>query len=78
MLCLQFSVALQNVAHIALERAADAVERRKAHALGLAAAQNGKIRLRDADNGAKLLACHAARFQHLVEMYRDRHGSTLR
>lgn len=54
MLCLQFSVALQNVAHIALERAADAVERRKAHALSLAATQNGKIRLRDADGWHKV------------------------
>src|ERR1700733_691541 len=61
----------QDLARLALQRRADLVERREAHALHLARLEQREIDLGDADDLRQLLGAHLALGQHHVEIDDD-------
>src|SRR5579862_960651 len=63
----------QDLARLALERRADLVEGREAHALHLAGFEQREIDLGDAHDLRQLLGAHLAARQHHVEIDDDRH-----
>ena len=75
-LLVQFAVEEQNIAHAAVQIVADAVEGMEAHALGLAASQDGEVGRGDTHLGAELLGGHAPGFQHLFQTDFDGHGGS--
>src|SRR5690606_32739155 len=68
--------AAQNVAGLAVQHAADRIERGEAHRLGAPVLEHGDIGRRDADGISELLHAHLAAGEHHVDVDHDRHQTT--